>query len=112
MSFGRLAATTITTAGTAQLIYTIPANCIFGEVNLDILNNQTSNAAFKLAVTTGGAPAAADYIEDGTILPANGGVMEKYNLVVSPGEKIYLQSSVAGVVVRVAGKLYPEVPGL
>lgn len=109
MSFGKFAATTIATAGTIQQIHQVVANCIYAEVNINILNSQTTDATIRVAITSAATPAVTDFIEDGVILPALGGTLENVGLILDAGEKIFVQSNKAGVVVRVSGKSYATV---
>lgn len=99
-----LAATTNTT------VYTVPATVAYAEVSVYALNTSASNATFRLAVSTAATPATADYLEYGAEIPANGGVLERTNIVCSPGELIVAYSSVANVVVRVSGIEYTQTP--
>lgn len=73
-----------------------------GIVNVLACNRTTADATIRIAITTGGAPAAADWIEYDVILAANQ-PMERTGLAVSSGEKIYVQSSTTGFSFRAHG---------
>lgn len=104
---GKLSAVEITSASTATLIYTVPAVVRSADVHISILNpNTNADAVVKVAITTAASPEAADYIENGATIPMGGGVLER-DETLAPGEKIYVYSSVAAVVVRVSGKEKP-----
>lgn len=104
MSFGRLAVG-IPPANTDTVIYTVPANCLFAEITLNILNPDVADITVNVAVALTGTPSANEYVEQGAIIPANGGILERTNLLCSPGENIVVRSTLANTVVRVSGKV-------
>ena len=62
-------------ATTETPVGTIPGALVFATVTINILNTSANPASINLAIVDGsGSPAAADYIDKGTIVPANGGV--------------------------------------
>ncbi len=103
MAFGRLGLLS-TTASTNATVYTAPTNCSYAEVSVDILNNDITDAVLQIALALTGTPTADEYIEDGAIVPANGGILMRSTLVLSPGENIVINSSLTGTKVRVSGK--------
>lgn len=104
MSYGRLAIST-PAVDTDTIVYTVPANCRYAEITLNMLNPGINDATVQLALALTDIPAAGEYIEKGAILPANGGILERTGIVCSPGERIVVRSSQASNVVRVSGKL-------
>ena len=104
MSYGRLAIST-PAAATDTIVYTVPANCRYAELTLNMLNPGINDATIELAIALTDTPASGEYIEKGAILPANGGILERTGILCSPGERIVVKSSQASNVVRVSGKL-------
>lgn len=90
-------------ANTNTTVYTVPTNVRYATVTVNALNTNSTIVGFKLAVTTSASPAAVDYIENGTQIPADGGMLERGEIKCSPGEKIIVHSTLANVVVRVSG---------
>lgn len=105
MSFGRLAVG-IPAANTDTVIYTVPDNCTYAELTINILNPDVTDSTVQVALATTNTPAANEYIEKGVILPANGGILERTQLLASPGERIVVRSTLADNVVRVSGKVF------
>lgn len=91
-------------------VYTVPMDCLFAAVSINVLNTNSTVAGFKLAVTNSTTPAAVDYIENGTQIPADGGMLERTEIKCSPGEKIIVRSSLDDVVVRVSGIEHTKIP--
>jgi hypothetical protein len=108
MSFGKLG-TAVLTASTDTVIYTVPTNCLYAELDVNVLNPSGSDAAIEVAVATTGTPAAGEYIEKGAIAPSSGGVIQIGGITASPGEKIVVRSAATGTVVRVSGKEVTQV---
>lgn len=71
-------------------------------VNVRLVNRGSSSAAVRVAIGTGLAPTAADYIEYDAALRPNG-VLENSGLALSVGEKIWVRSDVAAVSARAHG---------
>ncbi len=67
-----------------------------------IANRGSAQVRVRVAISAEAAPAAADYIEYDTPIPANG-VLERTGLVLSAGEKIFVRSDLATVSARVHG---------
>lgn len=104
MSYGRLAISQ-PAAATDTVVYTVPANCRYADITLNILNTTTNDATLELALSAADTPVAGEYIEKGVILPANGGILERAGLLCSPGERIVVKITEANSVVRISGKL-------
>ncbi len=104
MSYGRLAISE-PAAATNTVVYTVPLNCRYADITLNILNPTINDATLEVAIATTDTPGTGEYIEKGTIVPANGGILERADLVCSPGERIIVKNSQASGVVRVSGKL-------
>ena len=90
-----LAATTNTT------VYTVPVSKI-GTVSINICNTNNFVVAIRLSISASGTPAAAEYVEYDTILPANA-VLERTGIVMSASKNVVAYSSAAGVSVNVYG---------
>ena len=103
MAYGKLGLS-IPAANTNTVIYTVPSNCIYAELTINILNPDSADITVDVALASSSSPASNEYIEKGTIIPASGGILERTNLICSPGENVVVKSSLATSVVRVSGK--------
>jgi len=103
MAYGKLG-TAISIANTDVVVYTVPVNSKYAECFLNILNTNTVDAIVSVAITSLATPVVSDYIEQGAVVPANGGILTRTDLVCSPGEKIVINANNANCVVRVNGK--------
>lgn len=90
-------------ANATNVIYTAPSGINSACVNLNIVNMSTSAVNVNVAITSSATPTTADWIEYGATLAANGGVLERTGLVMSPGEKIVVITPAANQVARVYG---------
>ncbi len=87
-------------AATPTLLFTSDATP--QTFNVRFANRNATPAAVRIAITSGGAPAAADWVEYDMVLPANG-IIDDNPLVASNGEAVYVYSSLANVSVRAHG---------
>ena len=70
------------------------------QLNVRFCNRNPDNVAVRLAIGTGGAPVAADYLDyDTSVYRA----LEDTGIVCSAGEKIWVQSDTANTSVRIFG---------
>lgn len=104
MSYGRLAISE-PAVDTNTIVYTVPANCRYAEITINILNPNINDATVEVAVATTDTAATGEYIEKGVVIPNNGGILERTGLLCSPGERIIVRSNQTSNVVRVSGKL-------
>lgn len=88
-------------ATTNTTVYTVPASKV-GTFNVSITNSTSSYIACRLAIAATGTPAASEFIEYDTLLPANG-VLERGGLVANAGENVVVYASLAGLSVSVYG---------
>lgn len=75
-------------------------------VSLCLVNRSGADVTVRVAVRSGAAGAApdnADFIEYDAKLAANGGVLERTQIVMSAGETLTVRPSAAGVSARVHG---------
>lgn len=100
MPSGKLGAATLV-ANTDTELCTVAAGKV-ATVSVSVCNRSGGTAKLRIAVGTGGAPAAGDYIEYDTPVPSPG-VLERSGIVVGAGEKVFIRSDAAGVDVRVHG---------
>lgn len=70
--------------------------------NIRLANRTSGDALVRVAVGTGASPELTDYLSYDTPVGANG-FYEDTAIVLSAGEKIFAQSNVTGVSVRVHG---------
>lgn len=66
-------------------------------LNIRFCNRSGGAAKYRVAIGTGGVPAAADYITH------DKEIVEDTAIVLSTGEKVWVRSDVANVTVRVHG---------
>lgn len=85
-----LAATTNTSLGTMA---------VDGIVNVLLTNRNSTAVQVRVAITSGGAPAAADWVEYDAPVGGNG-ILERTGLSCSAGEAIYVYASATGVSAR------------
>jgi hypothetical protein len=101
---GKLGSANVASANTKTTVYTVPGSVSFATVSVNILNPTTTEASINLYYTSTPAnPGAADGIEHGAKIPANGGSLLRTCEVLGPGESVVVSSDVAGIVVRVSG---------
>ncbi len=88
-------------AATDTLLFT--ASVTPQTFNVRFTNRNGVPVKIRMAIGTGGAPAATDYVDyDGPPVPPNG-ILEDTGLVASSGEKIWVRSDTANVSVRAHG---------
>lgn len=88
-------------AAADTLLYTVPASTVT-TLNIRASNRNSSAIKVRVAVGTGGAPAATNYIDYDVAVGANG-ILEDTGIVCSAGEKVWVRSDLANVSVRVYG---------
>jgi len=87
------------TDNSIQLVGTIPQTP-FSSVNVRIVNPTANDVEVKVWGSLSNSPSNIDLLEYNAVVPANGGRYESNCLIMSPGEKIFVQAQ-AGLVVRV-----------
>lgn len=87
-------------ADTDTLVYTAPSGKK-ASVNVSFCA-RTQAADIRLAVTSGGTPANADWVEYDVTLQ-QGGVLERTQIWMNANERLYARASAAGVSVVVYG---------
>jgi hypothetical protein len=104
MPYGRLGVADLT-AAVNNTLYTAPANVLYVEVDVLVLNTNVADRNLTLYVTTNpSSPATNERIEAGVVIPANGGSFERNSLILSPGESIVLLPTGSSLTARVQGK--------
>lgn len=73
-----------------------------GIISIRVCNRNAVQAAIRIAVGTGAAPAGTDYLEYDVPLSGNQ-PLERGGISVAQGEKVWVRSSLAGVSARVDG---------
>ena len=102
MTNGKLGSAALA-ADTYTVIYAVPAgrNATF---NLVVVNRGTTDARVRVAITEAlSTPTNADFIEFDSLVPADGGVLERVALIAGSGEKVMVRSSTAALTARVHG---------
>lgn len=89
-------------ANTNTLVYTVPANTL-ASMNINVVNMGISDTNFTLYVSDGSTTTVDRLLESNTVIPANGGVLERGGLVCTAGETVYVNASNANLSIRVHG---------
>lgn len=89
----------ILTTGAVQLAGEVPMNLTYASLNILVSNPKDTEVTVELWLSDSAQPAVVDMIEPGAVVPAKG-KLETFCRLVSPGEKIFVKTSVAGLVVR------------
>jgi hypothetical protein len=87
-------------AATDTLLFT--AGATPQTFNVRFANRNAAAVKVRVAIGTGGAPAAADYVDYDVAVQALG-ILEDTGLVASSGEKVWARSDTANVSVRAHG---------
>lgn len=98
MATGKLGSADLS-AGVDTLLFTASANQAF---NIRFANRNNTSVAIRVAIGTGSAPAATDYVDYDVTVQAHG-ILEDTGLVCSSGEKIWVRSNTANVSARAHG---------
>lgn len=93
----------MSSAGSNVTVYTAPSGIDFATISITLCNLGGINAAVRLAIGTNVSPSPQDYVEYGAELPANGGILERTCLVVSPNENVIVFADSNDVSIRVFG---------
>ena len=94
MATGRLGAFDVS-ATTNTTIYTCGATS-FSVVNVSLCNRTAAAVTVRIAVAANATPTAAEYIEYGASIPANG-VLERSGIVMSPTNQLVVYASTTGI---------------
>lgn len=91
-------------ADTEVSVGLVSANAAYAEVDINILNPTANDATISVAISSEAVtPNAGDYIEQGLVLTGDGSVLVRSKEILSAGERVFVKSSVSGVLVRVSG---------
>ena len=101
MATGVLGQASIAAANTNQTIYTVPGSTT-ATVNINLLNKAASTCSVRVAISAADTPTDAEYIEYGTVLPANG-VLERNGIALNAAKKVVVHSTSTDVNVFVHG---------
>ena len=93
MAAGRLGAQSLA-ATTNTTLYTNATT--YGVVSVTLCNSNSTAVTVRLALSATATPSAAEYLEYGTTIPANG-VLERTGLVVGNGQNLVVYASTTGV---------------
>ena len=100
MPSGKLGAADLA-ANAVTLLYTVPANTV-ATASVRLCNRGAAQVKLRVAVGSGAAPAATDYLEYDAIVPANG-ILEDTGIAMSAGEKLWVRSDTVNVSARAHG---------
>ena len=87
-------------ADTTTLLFTVASTP--QTFNVRFANTNAFSVRVTLAIGTGSTPAAGDYLDYHTTVPANS-ILEDTAIVASAGEKVWVYSDTANVSVRAHG---------
>lgn len=103
---GVFVSTGLITPGSNTLLATTPASTValFGTYNINVINLSTGAVDTRLAISSTTTPAASEWIEYDTSIPANGGIMRPC-LPIPPNYNVigYIPAGSGSIAVRVAG---------
>lgn len=94
---------TLTSNGIYVNVYAVPSSVQFATATISLVNMSSAPAKARVAITTADSPGSADFIEYDVDLPANGGVLERTCIVLSPNEKIMVYADNSNIAVRAFG---------
>ena len=100
MASGKLGSADLA-AGVDTLLYTVPASTV-ATLNVRVANRNASPIKVRVAVGSGAAPGATDYIDYDIQVGANG-ALEDTGIVCGAGEKVWVRSDQASASVRIHG---------
>ena len=89
-------------ATTNTTVYTVPASKT-ATFNINIVNQATSTASVRVAISATGTPATSEYIDYGANILPNGGVLERTGIVANTTKNVVVYSTIAGTSVSVYG---------
>ena len=101
MATGILGTPTALSTGTDTSIYTVPTDT-FAIVTISVCNRNSSTRDVRVALSTTGTPANADYIEYDTELVGNG-TLERSGVVLEAGRQVIVRSNSTDVSAMVYG---------
>jgi hypothetical protein len=87
MASGRLGTARLV-ANVDTVVYLAPH---LATINICALNQGTSAALVKVALSLTDIPSAGDYIEAASV-PPNGGVLERFGVMISAGERVIVRA--------------------
>ncbi len=93
----------MSSAGSDVIVYTAPGAVEFSTVSINLCNLGPADAGVRIAITTSPTPSPQDYIEYGSIIPGNGGILERTCMVISPNENVIVFADSADISIRVFG---------
>lgn len=102
MSNGLLAKAALV-AGVPSEVYQITASVQFATASIYVLNTNASIATVDVWFSTSASPSAGDKVVSQTQVPAAGGELVLDCRLLSPGERIFVQSNVSSCFVRIEG---------
>jgi hypothetical protein len=97
-----------TGAGQDHMVTQVATDVDYATCNLEICNPGNQDAQIKVAITSAAAPGAGDYVEFGASVPGDGGIYTRSCFLMGPGEKLFVNSSAAGLAVRLTGLSQPS----
>jgi hypothetical protein len=93
----------MSSADTNVTVYTAPANTDFATVTISLVNLAAIEVLVDVAIGTSVVPALGDHIEYKTIIPPNGGILERSCMLMSANENVTVKAASSNVAIRVVG---------
>lgn len=100
-----LLAKILTTGAAFQEIVTVPSEAESVLLSVRVMNDTNDDATVRLYLSTSDQPSAADKIMPTTELKKVGGFLNMDCEHCSPGERLFIETTAAGLVVRVTAVL-------
>lgn len=99
----------VSSAGNTIAVYEVPSGSNFATVSIRLANNDSNqDGNISLYIGSGTTPALSNNITPATLIPKSKTHDEQY-LIMSPGEKLFVQADINTIAIRVHGLL--DIPG-
>ena len=96
-------AKTVLAANSMTKVGVIPANIEFATVTLNLLNTGANVAKAQIALSTSETPSPADFIDKGSLIPQQGGLLIRSCVLVPPGTNVFISVDQDDVVANLTG---------
>lgn len=101
MTVGRLGVSN-PAANTSTLVYTVPSNSM-ATLNISAVNMGMQDSSLSVYITDNTSLTLDRLIESSVVIPANGGVLERQGVSLSPSESVYIIATSNNISVRING---------
>lgn len=84
-------------------LYSVPADVLFATASINLVNMGQDDATVRIAIGTSDIPGPADHVDYNSVIPANGGILERTCIVCSANENINIFADSDSVAIRIYG---------